>query len=653
MNATSRYFRKLFSGSRELNYGNTVLVQRDNGQWWLGFVQDIDGPNFFVDFDASSISAHWIHSSRLWSHHFSGGVCMDSSVQIALRRTHADPMVFWPGIVVEHRIGPFFSVRLTGHIPDGMRDRHIVHRNHCTKKLPMPENKKRFFGSAVGFLYRKLLMPEDDKSFFERTAGFVYRKHVLRFPKAHALPDVDFIPHLLARTCRWVLPRSNTVCDENCPFDRHVSVDEMRYYCNSDHKTQYTIGVGCRMFVRVGLNEITFICAEMKDYEDPFSRGNTSIFWDEQSLRYACDGYFTLTRMPNRVDTTAQQALENGIGEISISDLTHPIIAVVLFNLDVDSQFRTSRVCALWSLISRESINHRHILFDLCTNCDRQPEDLPERHANDVVDTSVRGEYEEYLAYKLVAALDRAISAQTQTLALRDDGDHCHEFDLASRMKTTAAVLASKGVRLRKIMLKNAALGSRSHFLEVDRFFDSFDDANKLIECDGLSEVMAVCEQLVLVNCTFSHFIRRTVMKLVGRAIPRLPDSEVELMRWNEPDIDPNPITVPCLRFLSVETATQYADIRIILAAINDHCPVVSQRVFEKVKAIYARWVETVPYENDRWDSIDIFLYLFNYLRPGDAPKDWDTMDLRQLDVATWTPITFAALDECYKDQLE
>ncbi|XP_055354743.1 uncharacterized protein LOC129600289 [Paramacrobiotus metropolitanus] len=653
MNGTSRYLRKLFSGSRELNYGNTVLVQRDNDQWWLGYVQDVDGPNFYVDFDASSISPQWIHSSRLWPHHFisTNRHLEGSTVQIALRRTCVDPMVFLPGTVVNDNISPFYHVRLTGHSPDEIQGEHIVHHNHCVLKLPMPEHKKSFFERAARFLYRKHVTSEDEKSledeksFFERTAGFLYRKYVIRFSQAQALSNVDFIPHLLVRGCRWILGRGESSCDGNCFFTRSVWVDELRYYCNnSGHDASYTIGIGCRVFVRVGLDAVTFVCAEMRNFEK-----GVSVSWDEEALRKVCDGYLTLAlkAQPVDKDTTSWHALMEGMEEMSIGELPHPIIAFVLLYLDEHSQLRMSRVCALWRLLSREPVNHRHILFDLCTNCERQPQDLPERHVNDYLYNCVADEYAQYLAYTLVASLQRAISVRTQTLAMTEDGNHLHEgFDLASRMKMTAAVLASKGVRVPTIIIKNsrnASARAYDFFLEIERSLQT-----GLLVCHGLPKVMAVCEHLVLANFTFSHFITRAANYLLEYGgDPPLPDSERKLLRWYDRDIDPCPITIPYLGFSSVLTASDH--IRIVIAALNDQCPAVSQRVIEKVKAIHARWVRTLAYP-DQWNSIAVFLYFFNHLRPGDAPKEWDTMDLRQLDIAAQSPITFAALDGCFDD---
>ncbi|XP_055354771.1 uncharacterized protein LOC129600311 [Paramacrobiotus metropolitanus] len=138
---------------------------------------------------------------------------------------------------------------------------------------------------------------------------------------------------------------------------------------------------------------------------------------------------------------------------------------------------------------------------------------------------------------------------------------------------------------------------------------------------------------------------------LLWFAHPRLPRSERKLIRWrgpDRPDNDPSPVIIPCLCFRSSQTPTEH--MRILLEALNDQCPAVSQRVFKKVKTIHARWVQTVAYP-DQWNSIALFLYLFNHLRPGDAPKEWDTLDLRQLDIAELSPITFAALDGCFNDE--
>ncbi|XP_055348761.1 uncharacterized protein LOC129595705 [Paramacrobiotus metropolitanus] len=622
MNATCLYFRKLFSGSRELNYGNTLLVQRDNGQWWLGYVQDIDGPSFYVDFDAGSTSPRWIHSSRLWPHRFLTHEPLPegSSVQVALRRTHADPMVFWSGAIVDDvKTDPFCVVRVNGDKADGIQRQHIIHRNYCAEKLPTPE---------------------EGGSFFERVTGFLYRKHIITFSSASMLPDVDFIATFLIRTCRLVLGKGGNVCDASCHFNRFVRVDEMYFACNEHEEVggSYPVDAGCRMFVRVGLDTVTFICAEMHGDNDGYS-----MLWDEACLRKACEDYLkeNLTVAPRAVGAIPWGTLQQDAKEMSISDLLHPIVASIMGYLDVDSQLRTSRVCALWRSLFLQHVKGRHIQLDLCPACEKTPRELSGQYA-EWVDLGPKEEYFIYLKYKLITTLNRVVPARTQMLALTEDRNHAHA-GFSARLTWISNVLAAMGVRLPVIMVKNGRESAfwGSCFLCIDCNFHS-----GTWECKGLAKLMTVCEQLVLVNIATDTLVTGTAYKML--TISDLPVEKALMRQYGS--LSNNalcPVTIPRLRFRSVDTSAE--QIRILLAAANDQCPAVSQRVYDKVAAVHARWVRSLAYPG-QWNGIRVFLQLFNSLRPDDTPQRWDTMDLRLLDVAALTPITFAALNGLYRD---
>ncbi|XP_055353246.1 uncharacterized protein LOC129599130 [Paramacrobiotus metropolitanus] len=88
-----------------LNNGNIVLVLQHNGEWWLGYVQDVDGENLFVNFGSTTSPACWMHSRQVWPHPL-----MDKStysidkeikengsfmVRVALRREDHGPWAVW------------------------------------------------------------------------------------------------------------------------------------------------------------------------------------------------------------------------------------------------------------------------------------------------------------------------------------------------------------------------------------------------------------------------------------------------------------------------------------------------------------------------------------------------------------------------------
>ncbi|XP_055345022.1 uncharacterized protein LOC129592901 isoform X2 [Paramacrobiotus metropolitanus] len=611
MNATPLYFRKLFSGAREVNYGNTVLVQRDNGEWWLGYVQDINGDYFFVDFDASTISAQWIHTKHLWPHHFlsSRKKCKhfygNKVIQVALRRSPGEPLVFRSGTVNDWENNMFFIVNVDNwEKPDGKSPQatacHIVHRNYFVKDFPLPD---------------------DGDSFYERTTGFLYKKYVLKFPEAHLLPEVDFLPAFLGPISQLAVNRSRDPCCANCCFRRTVLIDRSNFVCQSSHGQLYPIELGCRVFVQVGFDLVTFICAEMQS-----DTAGRIMFWNEESLRNAWENYLAEKQRSGsvNVDRTLRNASNYGQQndvEMSISDLPHPIVTYILLSLDINSQLQASRVCALWRLLAQKINDTGHIFFDMCTTCTRRPHD-EESYAV----------YTRYLTYQLVTTLDAVLSGRTHTLALTTSGNHVHAAnDVHAQIWMIKSLLQTKGLCLSGIIVKNCLNCDQASFLAISR-----NPRSGYFECVSLAELMTVCKDLVLVNYNAADAITLSAHEILflDRATGK-PTSETAFLRQDmlETRCD---VFIPLLRFRSTETTVEQR--RGFLAAANAHCPPVSTRVLAKVTAMHARWVQTLAYP-DQWIRIRTFLRLFNEFSSNGHPQRWDAMDIRQLpiDIASLT----------------
>ncbi|XP_055331777.1 uncharacterized protein LOC129583793 [Paramacrobiotus metropolitanus] len=614
MNATSLYFRQLFTGSREVNYGNTVLVQRDNGQWWLGYVQDIDGDRFFIDFDASTIHAQWIHTRHIWPHHFLSSrkwpMVRGKTLQVAMRQHAGGPMVFRSGTVTGETNVLFRAMRLDDHNRGGKNPCEIVYQNHFVESLPATN---------------------DGGSFFGRTTGYLYRKHVISFPDAGLLPEVDFLPTFLGQTSHLALNSGADLCDTKCRFRRTVSLDTSVFFCQgrgSHRRKKYSIDLACRVFARAEMDTVTFICAEMHD-----DAAGRSMFWDEATLKKACKNYLRETQKSECVhlDRTSGNALEYELEEMSISELPHPIVTCILLYLDIYSQAQTRRVCALWRLIFRKYINKRHILFDLCASYEKQPR----------VQEALE-DYNDYRTYELITMLNGILPRHTHTLALTQDENHTHANpaeDALTRMWTIKTVFEEKDISLPLIILKNGRDQMNYTLLDIccnPRLGSS--------DCVALSKFWSVCEQLVLIGYNASDALKGSACRILFSDVAAaLPDSEIMRSKITA-GCD---IIVPLLHFHSTQTAAEQC--RIFLTAANDSCPAVSQRVFERVTAMHKRWVQTLKYPDD-WVRIRVFLQLFNSFGLNDDPQGWDTMDLRQLHIASLTNVTFAVLDSCFED---
>ncbi|XP_055353412.1 uncharacterized protein LOC129599251 isoform X2 [Paramacrobiotus metropolitanus] len=393
---------------------------------------------------------------------------------------------------------------------------------------------------------------------------------------------------------------------------------------------KYMIDLGCRVFARVGNDTVTFFCAEMHG-----NAAGRSVFWDQLSLEKACKDYIRekLKTICINLDRTLGKALQHDTEEMSISQLPHPIVSGILLILDVDSQVQTRRVCALWRLLSRNCINNRHFIFDLCSTCQKKPHE----------DASLKC-YSDYRSYKLVTVLDGILPGRTHTLT--QDGNHVHtsrDAFVQQRMWTVQRVLEAKGIRLPVVIVKNGRDCIESPLLTV-----CHDSDTDTFEYPSLSPMMSVCEELVLSNYNAWEAILRSALEILHwdtGTTSALPLSEMVFTRCEyDGRCD---IIIPLLRFRAAQTAVEQS--RLFLAAANQHCMPASQRVLGKVTAIHGRWVQTLAYPEE-WISIRIFLKLFNSFHRNYHPQHWNTMDLRLLDVTTLTNVTFAVLDAFFED---
>ncbi|XP_055333990.1 uncharacterized protein LOC129585368 [Paramacrobiotus metropolitanus] len=626
MNATPRYFRDLRSpnAARQINYGNTVLVQRDNAEWWLGYVQDIDDDYFFIDFDAHTVAAKWIHSSRIWPHRFyhpkrtNGSVGGSASVQVALRDGDDGPLVFRRAHNVESVGRMFYSVRPYNQQPPEEAARCIVHASQFVAKLPAEETES-FFTRRCG------------------NCGITYRKHVIRFEAAHRLRGVDFMPKFLSHSCRLTLV-SGDPCDASCQFHmRQYGVDSpdtcVVFCAEKDHtKTApYSFNVGCRVFVRAGMDTVMFLCAEV--HGDAAGR---SMFWNEDALKEACQNYLH-EQEAREAGNLMKEACINGAiqydnGEVRISDLPQPVMASILLNLDRVMQFRTRRVCMLWTLLLDEYASSQNIILDLRRLHAREP------YNTEFPIKRYRCEYE------LVTLLDRAISRETRTVALLESGRASDRYTrcLSGRFSMLRAVLRAKNIRVQTIIAKD---GCDYYCAPIIAFLGLRPKSNNdftSYRCHTLGYLWALCNALILVNYSASHPADNTVLllELFENAHVWLRDVNFGGSRQcSELGVD-----IPYLHFRSTDTADEQS--RRLMTAVNDNCPAVTPEVYAKVTAMHAHWRETLAYPDaPEWGAVRAFCKLFSSFGPDHTSSWWDGADLRELDVSALSRCALHFLD--------
>ncbi|XP_055354769.1 uncharacterized protein LOC129600307 [Paramacrobiotus metropolitanus] len=619
MNATSFYLRQLYSGRREVNYGNTVLVRRSNGKWWLGYVQDIDGDQFFVDFDASTISAQWIHSRAIWPHYFLGNVrpYYGSSVQVAVRDVENGPLVFRSGTIIEGVCsGTFVAVRLMNRNPRSVESPCFVHSSQLVSKLPVPDKDPNFFGKCK---------------------GFVYRKHVIGFEQAHLLRDVRFLPKYLLRTCRLKLDNFDRGCNASCRLKRCDITESytIRFQCLV-HQRDHELDVSCRMFAKLGTDSVKFVCGELHG-----DAAGCSMIWNTWTLTEACRTCLSEQQLgmagqiiPVNCGITTSQLDE---GEINITDFPHPIVSQILYNLDIVTRYVSMRrVCALWRILLQEHAADHDIVFDVHSLCFKRPSDR---------EFSV--EYV-YFAHKIVVLLKDFISPYTRTLIFTDDSQQHHHYtnrcNFQQALYESTQILKLKAVRLPLLIVKNGgdvAEDRTQCFLSITR------NAQGQFGCQQLAWLGSVCDELLLINYTAS--IPSACNSLLTTLFYHVDHTWLDdghMMRRQDESAHLN-VVIPFLRFRRTETPAEQC--RRFVASVNERCPAVSPEVYAKVKGVHARWVQTLCYPF-QWTGIRMFLDLFSCARPGSHPQRWTGVDLRQLDVTMLSPLALHILDGYFAD---
>ncbi|XP_055339196.1 uncharacterized protein LOC129588828 [Paramacrobiotus metropolitanus] len=485
---------------------------------------------------------------------------------------------------------------------------HVVHRNHLVATLPS----------------------DDSECFAGRGSGFLFRRYEVADPLGQALTTVDFLAIYVNQVCQLKLkPGRGVLCDASCPVTHDQGVDDMVFTCAGRHQKmqggRYTFAIGCRVFARLtGENTVVFVCAEMHGNEE-----GHSLFWTADSLRSALREYVKedlvgqrLRLMFPRCSPVLYEA-----DPVSINDLSLPLHTTILSQLDVESQWRVRRVCTLWSCLqSTENVFKQHILIDV----------RPHRHVT-IANDSLPGEYDTYRDHKIQALLGNSLSPSTRSLTLRADG-----VDLGERLWMIQAVISAQGLRLPWLLVQNGG-GSFLRDPNVSFLSICHGPPNGALQCLNVSEVLTVCEQLVLMDYDVSAALIGSVVNIMHCGHEwEVFDRESGFMRRNWASC--SPVVIPRLQFRHTETSAD--QLRGFLAAVDEQCPAVSREVRKKITAVYARWMKDYP---GQWGGMRMFLQLFNCLRADDIPQRWQGMDLRQLQAASLTKVTFAALNACYR----
>ncbi|XP_055342249.1 uncharacterized protein LOC129590847 [Paramacrobiotus metropolitanus] len=395
---TPYHFRSLACGLREINFGNTVMVQRENGERWLGYVQDIDEDLMLVNFASTTAPADWIQSRYVRAQRFLSDNLRDSldkyvatkgsfAVQVALRNSQNGPHVFRPARLVTstNQMGLFFV-----QLDDG------------NARQPFPVH---LFQIAVA-----VAPAFDAPPLHNQTTGLYFRKFTVPYGNASKIRKLDA---LALRDCLYKAGQAPS-----------ASKPGGSVCCN--------MCVAYRIYVNVTGDCLSFICAQLHDRQDTMRAE-----WDVHALTQAFARFYPPSDAPQFYDFMRNFAQQGLVLDHDgwIGDVVSSVMVDVLFCLDLHTQAKAKRVCALWHQILSDHHTSRHIAIDSSI---LKPTNL----SNSWLSC--------HNVYDFSWAVYQAVTTDTRSLTLID----CLlSSNVPAVTKVLATVLSVKGIQLDYILI--------------------------------------------------------------------------------------------------------------------------------------------------------------------------------------------------------
>ncbi|XP_055353462.1 uncharacterized protein LOC129599277 isoform X2 [Paramacrobiotus metropolitanus] len=581
-NAMPRY-RPLLTGANWMSYQNTVAVKNEDDTWWLGYIQDIDmdGERALIHFDSTQVTERWIHMGSVWTlpYYWESLAISDKDdddkdsreCYVALRDEDNGPFRFRPASWLSHLVGCYASCDLFNIITQLPSD-----CGNCDEAMPTVNCEIVDKAQVTGFL------PPRGPPLLKRPSGLLYTKHFIPFPEAH-----------------------NVLRDAS---DKFRIIKHLRDAVKPPLGIAVTTVYQCRFFLRVQPDGCMFILAS-RTWNARRAWNAPAALAPEVTLASVLQ-----THLSSRVDLPSigsrralpQEAGLEGDTLRTNHQLTPSLLSDILAHLDVHSQMRAKRVCALWQqlLDSPRMTENVSMTFESCWQLQSDSDNC----------------------FKAATLMSRSITSATTSLTvLRFPSPVCK--DHISRKPENIPRPSLKPLKHPAALLAMA-----------------YKD---------------VCQAIVLFNWTVGDLFGPTMhyafeCKQYGPqelAANPLHANEQELMRHltfesREMDIDKLQISIPRLLMRCSEGRTRMA--ARFMHALNENFPPVTGEMLAKVTAVHARWVRTLDYP-EQWESIRNYICLFSGFHPDGALQMWDNVDLRLLDVSELSKLAIYGINELFR----
>ncbi|XP_055356912.1 uncharacterized protein LOC129602009 isoform X2 [Paramacrobiotus metropolitanus] len=597
-------YQSLLADEKQVSYRNTVVVRGCDDAWWLGYIQDIDGEYAFIHFNSTLTEARWMHSRDVWPlpSYWDTELCiregyLNVEIFAALRDEDNGPFRFRPAIILKILSGcnsgcSMVYIKTVGFSSDAApQDRlELIHEGQVASTLP-----------------------PSGASLLDRREGMLYTKYWIPFDQAETVlsePSDKFrmIKHLQdALRARMHSLRGQYLADD-CRF--HLRIDSG----------------GCMFIIVIHATDAT-------DVEPTH--------WMSETLPTVLKTHLTsrasLPPIRNRafhgneyVFCGADIEIGSLMSTTCISDLTHSLLSDILSHLDLHSRMKTKRVCGLWQLLLNSSrmIQHVMISFESCWQLKVDSDNC----------------------FKVASLLSSSVSSATKSLTLLNVFPPQYGFFLGSMLNALEIKLPflmfKDHTDVKPLRARQQKQSRLKHGIAV-----------------RLTAYKHYCNFVVLKNWTVAALFGQHLYDILekepvsyepyepGVTSRLLPAHEREWMirLTCQPDelvIDKLQITIPKV-ILPCRDGKMHMTSR-FMCVLNDNFPPVTQDMVVKVTAVRARWLRTLTYPQD-WQSIRSYLLIFSGFHSDGRPKVWDDIDLRCVDLSTWSKLAIYGITEVFR----
>ncbi|XP_055338482.1 uncharacterized protein LOC129588332 isoform X2 [Paramacrobiotus metropolitanus] len=593
-------YQTVLTDANQISYHNTV-VARSSDAWWLGNIQDIDGNYAFIHFNSIIVQARWMHMKDVW--HLPSywdtklarekGWHGDIHVFAALREEYNGPFCFRPAVMLNMLNGCNSDCKM------------FCIRTDVSKTVVHPPSTGF---EVVHFHQVASALPPSGPSLLDRRSGFLYEKHFIPFVQTQdVLRDpsdkLRIIKHINdAIQVRFKLTRGNPAdrCHFHLRFDQESCILVIARLATDTKPTHWMVEslpeiLGTHLGSRVDLPPI-----------------NNRVFLANEDIPSKIDIRFTAC----------------------VRDLTPPLLSDILSHLDLHSQMRARRVCALWQLLlsSPKMMEHISISFESCWH-------LKADGDNRILRADSNN------CFKATSLLSRSINSTTISLTiLRVFPPHHILQPLLEAMEIKVPLLVLKDhITIQPVYRIGVKKPSRLKHGATDFVTSYKNRCNSVLLLNWKVSGLFGLHMYDLFEHNWLNFGVEEIFRL-------LPDNREWILpptyKPQEFAIDKLQITIPKLLLPCSDGSMPMASR--MMCALNDGFSPVTEDIVAKVTAVHARWVSNLTYPED-WQSIRDYLLMFSGFEPDGRPKVWEEIDLRVVDLSTWSKMATHGINEVFR----